>query len=95
MNGSQCNVLTRTASQTCVCVPELCETLGADVLTGVLNAGQQVGDELVDGAFVLDGSRDALSYFNLIALTGGGTEEMYGSVTSRRAHKTLVFRWKQ
>lgn len=55
----------------CVCVPELCETLGADVLTGVLNSGQQVGDELVDGAFVLDGSRDTLSYFNLIALTGG------------------------
>lgn len=54
-----------------MCVPELRETLGADVLTGVLNAGQQVGDELVDGAFVLDGSRDALSYFNLIALTVG------------------------
>lgn len=52
----------------CVSVPELSEALGPDVLTGVLNASQQVGDELVDGAFVLHGSRDALSHFNFIAL---------------------------
>lgn len=53
----------------CVFVPELCETLGSDVLTGVLNAGQQVGDKLVDGAFVLDCSRNTLSNFDFIALT--------------------------
>ena len=50
-------------------VPELCETLCPNVLTGVLNAGQQVGDKLVDGAFVLHCSRNTLSHFNFITLT--------------------------
>lgn len=56
-------------------VPELCETLGPDVLTGMLDAGQQVGDELVDGTFVLDGSRDALSDLDLVALTARMEQE--------------------
>lgn len=61
-------------------VPEQCETLGPDVLAGMLDAGQQVGDELVDGALVLDGSRDALSHLDLVALTAS-TEEAPRSVT--------------
>lgn len=52
-----------------VAVPELGEAFGPDVLTGVLNTSQQVGDELVDGAFILHGSRDALSNFNLVTFT--------------------------
>lgn len=50
-------------------LPELCETLGSDVLTRVLNASKKVGNKPVDGAFVLHCSRNALSNFNLIALT--------------------------
>lgn len=66
-------------------VPELCETLGPDVLTGMLDAGQQVRDELVDGAFVLDGSRDALSDLDLVTLTARTEEEdALGSVTLHR-----------
>lgn len=53
----------------------MCEALCADVLTGVLNAGQQVGNKLVDGAFVLHRPRDALSHFNLITLTEEEEEE--------------------
>lgn len=53
----------------CVVLPELRETLRSDVLTGVLNASQQVGDKLMDGAFVLHRSRNSLSNFNLVALT--------------------------
>lgn len=66
-------------------VPELCETLRPDVLTGMLDAGQQVGDELVDGAFVLDGSRDALSDLDLVALAARMEEEaVLGSLTRQR-----------
>lgn len=53
----------------CVFVPEMCETLCSDVLAGVLNASQQVGDKLVDGAFVLHCSRNSLSNFNFITFT--------------------------
>lgn len=53
----------------CVFVPELCETLCSNVLTGVLNASQEVGDKLVDGAFVLHCSRNTLSNFNFITFT--------------------------
>lgn len=66
-------------------VPELCETLGADVLTGMLDAGQQVGDELVDGAFVLDSSRDALCDFDLVALAARSEEVVLRSVTRQGA----------
>lgn len=61
-----------------VLLPELCEALGSDVLTGVLNASQQVGNKLVDGAFVLHRSRNTLSNFNLVTLTvrGGGEKGM-------------------
>lgn len=59
----------------CIFLPELCEALGSNVLTGVLNARQQVGNKLVDGAFVLHCSRNTLSNFNLITLTVRGEEE--------------------
>lgn len=49
-------------------VPQLCEALGSDVLTGVLSADQQVGDKLVDGTFVLHRSRNTLGNFNFVAL---------------------------
>lgn len=67
-------------------VPELREILGPDVLTGMLDAGQKVGDELVDGALVLDGSRDALSYLDLVALTAN-TEEALRSGTPQRCER--------
>lgn len=63
-----------------LCVPQLCETLGPDVLTGMLDTSQQVGDELVDGAFVLDGSRDALSHLDLVTFTAR-TAETLSSLT--------------
>lgn len=66
--------------------PELCETLGPDVLTGMLDAGQQVGDELVDGAFVLDGTRDALSDLDLVALTARMEEEEEEDLFVRNCH---------
>lgn len=53
----------------CAFVPKLCETLCSNVLAGVLNASQQVGNKLVDGAFVLHCSRNTLSNFNFITLT--------------------------
>lgn len=70
----------------CVYLPELCETFGSDVLTGVLNASQKVGNKLVDGAFVLHRSRNTLSNFNLITLTVKGrggikVSDMTGLVT--------------
>lgn len=52
-------------------VPELCEALGTDVLTGVLNTSQQVRNKLVDGAFVLHCPRNTLSHFDLVTLTVG------------------------
>lgn len=51
-----------------VFLPELSEAFGTNVLTGVLNSCQQVGNKLVDGALVLHRSRDTLSYFDLVAL---------------------------
>lgn len=70
-------------------VPELREILGPDVLTGMLDAGQQVGDELVDGALVLDGSRDALSYLDLVALTASTEEAL--KVRDTTEMRTLNF----
>lgn len=67
-------------------LPELRQTLGSDVLTRVLNASQKVGDELVDGAFVLHGSRNTLSHFNLVALTvrrGESWSECCDTVTAQ------------
>lgn len=58
-----------------VCLPELCEALGSNVLTGVLNASQQVGNKLMDGAFVLHCSRNTLSNFNLVTFTVNGHEK--------------------
>ncbi len=75
----------------CVVLPELCEALGSYVLTGVLNASQQVGNKLVDGAFVLHRSRNTLSNFNLIALTvrGNGVSDTMGLVNRELTKSTL------
>lgn len=67
--------------------PELCETLGSNVLTRVLNASQKVGNKLVDGALVLHGSRNALSNFNLIALTVR-REESWSECCDAYSHST-------
>lgn len=50
-------------------LPQLCEALGTDVLTRVLDPDQKIRDELMDGAFVLDGSGNTLRHFDLITLT--------------------------
>ena len=53
----------------CVCVPELGEALGSDVLTGVLDPSQQVGNKLMDRALVLDRPRHTLGHLDLVTLT--------------------------
>lgn len=74
----------------CVSVPELCETLCSDVLTGVLNAGQQVGDKLVDGAFVLHCSRNTLSNFDFIALTAKKKKMRHRGAWAGGSHGTSI-----
>lgn len=62
------NVLLGNDRDQRLCVPKLREALRSYVLAGVLDPSMEVGDKLMDGAFVLYGARHALSYFDLITL---------------------------
>lgn len=50
-------------------LPDLGQTLSTNVLAGVLDAGDQVGDEFVDGPFVLHGPRHPLGHLDLVRFT--------------------------
>lgn len=58
-------------------LPNLRQTLGSNVLAGVLDASDQIGNELVDRSFVLHSPRHSLSHFDFVCFTAGrgrGTE---------------------
>lgn len=49
--------------------PQDGQTFCSDVLAAMLNPSYQVRNELMDGAFVLDWARDALSHLHSVAFT--------------------------
>lgn len=52
-------------------LPDLGQTLGTNVLAGVLDAGNQVGDKFVDGPFVLHSPRHPLGHLDFVRFTAG------------------------
>lgn len=50
-------------------LPDLGQTLGTNVLAGVLDAGDQVGDKFVDGPFVLHCPRHPLGHLDFVSFT--------------------------
>ena len=48
-------------------LPDLGQTLGTNVLAGVLDASDQVGDKFVDGPFVLHSPRHPLSHLDFVS----------------------------
>lgn len=52
-------------------LPHLGQTLGTNILAGVLDASDQVGDKFVDGPFVLHGPRHPLGHLDFVSFTAG------------------------
>lgn len=75
--------------------PQHGEAPGADVLAAVLDPRNQIGDEFVDGALVLNGARHPLCHLHLVTLAGGGGRDRgqgWGSETPLDPpHPTVMY----
>lgn len=72
-------------------LPDLGQTLGTNVLTGVLDASDQIGDKFVDGPFVLHSPRHPLGHFDFVSFTAGkGKKHGQGQSTNKAVNAGLA-----
>lgn len=58
-------------------LPNLGQTLGTNILAGVLDASNQVGNKLMDGSFILNSPRHPLGHLDFVCFTAGRARETW------------------